>query len=294
MNDKPLISIIFPVKNEGKHVENTLDSLQGVKTNYSLEVIVVDDASVDNCCDFLLEYKSSSPINFIKTNGVGSSNARNVGAEAAKGEYFVFCDAHLFFEDYWLDNLLEPLFGGEADAVVPIIAPHDKSHIRATGQTLNMEKFRATWNYNYEDLQEVAILPGGCLAIPKTVFLDVNGFERGFRVWGFEDIELSIKLWLFGYRCCVQPKSKVLHVFRKVFPYKMSVDFSDYNMMRLAYSHFSEERIKKCENFIRRPEITKDLINDVLENGVLKQRDNYLKKRKFDDNWFFEKFSINF
>ncbi|WP_373460010.1 galactosyltransferase-related protein [Paenibacillus sp. V4I7] len=32
----------------------------------------------------------------------------------------------------------------------------------------------------------------------------MDGFDRGFNVWGFEDIELSIKLWLHGYRCSVQ------------------------------------------------------------------------------------------
>ncbi|HAJ4019679.1 TPA: glycosyltransferase [Escherichia coli] len=48
--NNPMVSVIFPVKNEGINVKNTLDSLQKMKTDINYEVIVVDDASEDGCC----------------------------------------------------------------------------------------------------------------------------------------------------------------------------------------------------------------------------------------------------
>jgi len=288
-----LISIIFPVKNEGENVKTTLDSLFNKKTNNKFEVIIVDDASEDGCCGFLDSYGREN-ITLITTSGVGAANARNVGAEASRGEYLIFCDAHLFFEDYWIDGLISPITQGLADAVTPGIGRTDNPNIVGYGQTLNPENFRAKWNNKKNGLFETAILPGGCFAISRKVFFDVNGFERGFRVWGFEDIELSIKLWLFGYRCFVQPEVKILHLFRTTFPYKVTVDYSDYNMMRMAYSHFSLERVEKCKKLIRRKEYSEELIESLLSTDILKQRDDYFNKRVHDDEWFFKKFDINF
>lgn len=91
----PLVSIIFPAKNEGENVRNTLDSLFTTNCKLPFEVIVVDDGSTDGCCEFIYSYKKDKQIKVIKTNGTGASNARNIGAEHAKGDYFFFCDAHL-------------------------------------------------------------------------------------------------------------------------------------------------------------------------------------------------------
>jgi GT2 family glycosyltransferase len=298
-SNDPLVSVIFPVKNEGIHVKNTMDSLQKAKTNVSYEVIVVDDASEDGCCDFLSAHEYPFPVTLVRTKGLGASNARNAGAEKANGTYYIFCDAHLFFEDYWIDKCIEPIEKGMADGVVPGIAPHDKPNTVGYGYTINLEKFKASFNGKSiltKGLHpvETPFLPGGCLAITKKVFDDIGGFDKGFIVWGHEDVEISLKMWLFGYKCYVQPQVKVLHVFRKSFPYKVSVTHADYNMMRMAYSHFSEERIEKCKKYIRVPEKTEQIVKAVIANGALEQRDRYFARRRFDDDWFFKHFKINF
>lgn len=292
MNKK--ISIIFPVKNEGENVKNTLNSLKSVKTNLNFEVVIVNDGSEDGCCDFLDEFESKFKINYIESNRVGSSNARNVGAENSDGNYLVFCDAHLFFEDYWLDKIIEPIEEGLTDSVTPIISPHDNPNVKGYGQSLNMNNFRAIWNGKREKLSDTAILSGGCFAISRKAFDDIGGFERRFRVWGFEDIEFSLRMWLFGYKCSILPTVQILHVFRKVFPYQMNANFSDYNMIRLAYSHFSEERIEKCKPFVRSQNLIEEFIKDNIADGILEQRKQYFEKRKHDDDWFFKTFNINF
>lgn len=289
-----IVSIIFPVKNEGENVKNTLDSLSNVKTEVDFQVVIVNDGSQDGCCDFLDNYESTFEIIYVETNNVGASNARNVGAEKSNGKYLVFCDAHLYFEEYWLDKMIEPIVNKLTDAVTPIISPHDKPTAKGYGQTLDMTRFRAKWNGQRTDLSDTAILSGGCFSISREVFNAIGGFERRFRVWGFEDIEFSIKMWLFGYRCSVLPTVQILHIFRKAFPYQMSVNFSDYNMIRLAYSHFSQERIEKCKEFVRNKEMTESFIKENIEDGVMEQRESYFARRMYDDSWFFEKFSIDF
>ncbi|NRD76724.1 glycosyltransferase [Bacillus sp. BRMEA1] len=287
----PVVSLVIPAKNEGRNVKNTIKSALKVKTSFPFEIIVVDDGSTDKCCDFI----SSLGINQIKriqTNGVGAAQARNIGANAAKGTYLIFCDAHLFFEDDWIEGLLEPIQQGIADAVTPGIANVDSPQYPGLGQTLNAS-LETQWHLNKSELFPTAILPGGCLAISKEVFADIGGFDRYFKVWGYEDIELSIKMWLFGYTCFVQPAVKILHVFRSVHPYNINWDDFYFNMLRMAYSHFSEDRINKCKAAITNsnPEAIE---SEVLNTNVLAQREQYFQRRKYDDDWFMKKFEIPF
>jgi glycosyltransferase involved in cell wall biosynthesis len=292
MESHPLISIIFPAKNEGGNVKTTLDSLFSIETNYPFEAIVIDDGSVDNCCGFLKTYYKKEYIKMVRTGGIGAANARNLGAEIASGEYLIFCDAHLQFENWWIDHLIEPLLSGKTDAITPGIEAIGNSQFIGYGQTLT-STLEIQWNGKQTGLFETAVLPGGCFAIARSVFEDVDGFEKGFKTWGHEDVELSIKLWLFGYRCHVQPNVKVLHLFRNAHPYRVRYEEVYYNLLRMAYSHFNPARIEKCKKIkVFRKAQRIELL--VLANGVETQRETYFKKRKFDDEWYFKKFNIDF
>lgn len=297
LSENQFVSIIFPVKNEGLNVKSTLESLFSVEIKHPFEVIIVNDNSTDNCCNFLQTQFLDKNINLINTTGVGAANARNAGAGAALGDILVFCDAHLEFEDLWLDRLLDPLLKGKTDSVTPAIGAIGNPEFAGYGQTLwanpRSPKIKTHWNTRKDDLFETAILPGGCFAIKKVVFEDVGGFETGFLTWGHEDVELSIKLWLFGYCCHVQPNAKVLHLFRKSQPYHISLDDYYYNLLRLAYLHFNVARIHKIKKMV--PNGNTDVIEKrVLKNDALLKKQAYLKKRKYTDNWYFNKFKINF
>jgi glycosyltransferase involved in cell wall biosynthesis len=289
---KPLVSIIFPVKNEGENIKNTIHSLYESKTEYPFEVIVVDDSSEDNCCDFL---KQNNDINIllVTADHAGVAMARNIGGDHAKGEYLIFCDAHLFFEDHWIDRLLEPIRSGIADAINPGIASASSPNSIGYGYTWN-ENLDPKWNTRKRELFASPLLASGCLAMPKKVFDDIGGFERGFKIWGRTDDEISLKLWLFGYKCYVLPQVKILHIFRVgKTPFQFTWNDINYNFMRMAYSHFNEERIEKCKKLIKHSNPDK-IVEEVLKSDVLEQRLRYFKKRKYDDDWYMKQFNISF
>lgn len=288
----PLVSIIFPAKNEGQNVKVTLDSLFSTKNSFPFEVIVVDDASEDGCCEFLKSYGYKDRIKLIKTNGTGAANARNIGAKQAAGGYFIFCDAHLTFEDYWMDHLMEPIISNKTDAITPAIASVENPNFIGFGQTLNSD-LSIKWNKRQNGIFETAVLPGGCFAITRSAFSAVGGFETGFITWGHEDMEISIKLWLFGYRCYVCPDVKILHLFRKKHPYKVRHEEVSYNFLRLAYLHFNEERIQKSKKLLK-GKYRRIIEPRVLKHGVIKKREEYFITRKFNDDWYFRKFDIDF
>ena len=132
--------MIIPVKNEGLWIRKTLDSLLHAKTTLPFEVIVVDNGSEDGCCDFLSS-NSHDQIQLACEKERGISKARNTGARLAQGDYLIFCDAHLVFEDNWMDHLIEPLQQGIADAINPCIADV---------QNPNRMGFGYTWGKIYQ------------------------------------------------------------------------------------------------------------------------------------------------
>ncbi|MGQ5395529.1 MULTISPECIES: glycosyltransferase family 2 protein [unclassified Paenibacillus] len=290
--DLPLVSIIIPAKNEGTYVESTVASVVASKSGYPFEIVIVDDESIDRCCDFITSHKEVSRIKLIRTQGIGAAKARNLGAGISKGRYMIFCDAHLSFEDLWIDRLLEPIEAGLTDGICPAIAQMDLPHIAGYGQTLD-QRLQVQWNGWQATPFPCAILPGGCFAISREVFFDIGGFDEGFKTWGYEDVEISLKMWLFGYKCYTLPEVKILHLFRKSHPYHISWEPIYYNFMRMAYSHFSEERIQRCKKLITYANA--DHIESlVVEDGVLEQRHKYFSRRKYIDDWFMERFEIPF
>jgi glycosyltransferase involved in cell wall biosynthesis len=292
MNDRrnKNISLIIPVKNEGLHLKRTISSIIKSNTNHHIEIIVVDDASTDHCCEFLSQ---QDMIKTVKTSGVGSAQARNIGAKHANGDYLIFCDGHIFFEDYVIDRLLEPLVDGIADAINPGIADSTDGSRKGFGYRWN-SFLEPKWNTGIKELTVSPLLAGGTLAIPGKIFFDIGGFETGFKVWGREDEEISLKLWLFGYKCFVHPIPTVIHVFRTgAPPFELNWDDINYNMMRMAFSHFNEERIDKCIRLIKHSDPEK-IVSRVLNSDVLKQRELYFNRRIYDDEWYFNIFGIRF
>lgn len=286
------VSVIIPAKNEGIHVENTVNSLLNW-TDKEIEIIVVDDRSEDNCCQFLKDpqYKM---IKFFKTDALGAAKARNFGASKATGDIYVFSDAHVFVSKGWLDQILEDFQRPEISAMVPGIADAKNPKNIGYGQTWNQE-LKITWYLNKpKEIKAIPLAPGGFLAVRKEVFNAVGGFDRGFRIWGKEDEEFSLKLWLFGYQIFVEPSVIVSHVFRKKHPYRVMLEHVNYNYLRMALSHFNQRRIAKVLGGIKEYQHSEEVITEVILSNVWSQRQEYLVRRKFDDDWFMEKFKILF
>lgn len=98
------ISVIIPVYQSEQYLEKAVDSVlsQSLK---DIEVILVDDCGKDRSaeiCDLIALKDSRVKVIHASQNG-GICKARNIGIEAAKGEYIAFCDD----DDIYLPGLLE-------------------------------------------------------------------------------------------------------------------------------------------------------------------------------------------
>lgn len=90
INDK--ISIIVPVYNLEKYIERTLTSICN-QTYSNIEVIVVDDGSIDNSYGVICEYaKKDSRVVLIHQENGGVTSARLNGVKNATGDWIGFVD----------------------------------------------------------------------------------------------------------------------------------------------------------------------------------------------------------
>ena len=126
-----LISIIIPIYNIMDCLEKCVDSCIN-QTYQNIEIIMVDDGSSDGTselCDKLKEKDERIRV-FHKENG-GSSSARNLGIEEAKGEYLGFVDS----DDFISSNMYEDLMNAILEYKVPI-AQVSRDEIDASGNKL--------------------------------------------------------------------------------------------------------------------------------------------------------------
>lgn len=102
-------SIVIPTYNSQKSIENTLDSCVE-QSCPPFEIIIVDDASHDSTTKVVKKwmqiYTAGVHIQLITlSKNSGPSKARNVGWDAATGEYIAFLDA----DDLFLPEKLEKI-----------------------------------------------------------------------------------------------------------------------------------------------------------------------------------------
>ena len=103
MKCNDLISIVIPVYNASKYIEETIKSIEN-QTYQNYEAIFIDDGSSDNSVEIIEKHKSqNSKIKIIKNSHQGVSKARNIGIKNAKGRFLTFLDS----DDIWLESKLE-------------------------------------------------------------------------------------------------------------------------------------------------------------------------------------------
>jgi teichuronic acid biosynthesis glycosyltransferase TuaG len=115
-----LISIIMPAYNAEKYIQTAIESVLEQQTDYPLELIVIDDASVDRTEEIVGEYiqklqhwvekqeaianKLVRKIVYLKNEtNLGVAESRNKGIRKASGEYIAFLDA----DDWWMPEKIE-------------------------------------------------------------------------------------------------------------------------------------------------------------------------------------------
>lgn len=107
-----MVSVVVTTKNEERHIENCLLSIQE-QTYANIETIVVDNASTDKTKEIARKYTDQ-----VFDKGPGRSAQRNYGMiEKARGDYVMFVDADMILAPGLIEACVQELDKGEAIAL---------------------------------------------------------------------------------------------------------------------------------------------------------------------------------
>ena len=148
------VSIVVPVYNVEKYLQSCIDSLVS-QTYLNLEIILVDDASTDNCpaiCDEAA--RKDGRIKVIHKNNGGAASARNAGLNIVTGDYVCFVDSDDYVENKYIQRLVNVLEQENADAAVCGFWYLYRDHLEKKGfsgihtvmnQTDYLQRFLTDW-----------------------------------------------------------------------------------------------------------------------------------------------------
>ncbi len=111
----PIVSVIIPCKNAEQWLAETIRSCLS-QTWQPLEIIVIDNGSTDRSLEIANSFKSSG-VRVLECEKPGAAAARNVGLQAASGEYIQFLDADDILAPTKIEIQVQRLSGDDPFAV---------------------------------------------------------------------------------------------------------------------------------------------------------------------------------
>lgn len=257
-------SAIVVTYNSGAAISACLEAL----THEACEIIVVDNASQDDSVRQVEEFVAWHPVRLIANpENCGFGAAVNQGAREAGGDVFLILNPDAIAEPGAVTALLQCIQATQASAAGGALLENDDQPARGfafrqvatlgpllcevllvnqlwPGNPVN-RRYRCL-DADYSQPQEVEQPAGACLAVTRTGWEAVGGFdEQFFPVW-FEDVDLCKRLLDHGDKIFYCPAARFRHrgahsVGQLSFRDKQLFWYS--NMLRYAHKHFSATQV---------------------------------------------------
>lgn len=197
-----LISIVIPVYNSADTIKNCLDAcLNQDYPKDKLEVIAVDDGSIDKTPEVIREY----PVRYFREENSGPAKARNTGWKNAKGDIVCFTDADCVPDKNWVSKLVSAY---DSDIIAGVGGCYGISnpknllacciHQEIVDRHKHMPRF-----VNY--------LGSFNISYRKSVLEEVGGFDESYKEASGEDNDLAYRVIKKNYKLVFEKDAKVNH-----------------------------------------------------------------------------------
>lgn len=202
------VDIIIPAHNARQTIQKTINSTlkQKLPPGWHKNVVIVDDGSSDDTGGYCKEiFKREVQVISHKCNR-GRSASRNTGWRSGSGVYIVFMDADCEWDNtYALDAHLKTLKEEVDVSVGPIMARN--------------QNFWAEYQNHLQKRREQDFKSGNLvaftsanLATKRSMLETTDGFDEGYKHYGFEDRDFLLRLISFGANVSFTPGASVIHV----------------------------------------------------------------------------------
>lgn len=215
-DNRTLFSIIVPVYNRPDEIADLLSSL-AAQTDKGFETVIVEDGSTVDCRKQCEAFEKEASVSYHYKSNEGRSIARNYGIDRAGGDFLIFVDSDCILPPDYIANLRKALSDNPADCFGGPDAAHD-----------SFSDTQKAINYAMTSFLTTGGIRGGKVSMEKFTPRTFNmGFSRmvydkvgGFREMFSEDIDMSTRIRLAGFRIALFPEVAVFH--------KRRVDFKKF------------------------------------------------------------------
>lgn len=198
-------SVIIPTYNRLPILQKCLAALsqQALTSPHTYEVIVVDDGSTDDTVAWL-HTQSLLDLRYYCQSHQGPAAARNLGLQMAQGDTIVFIDSDLVVIDSFLQSHAEAL-----ESAQQRLGHHRLFTYGRVIQTCNFADPTST-PYKLSDYS-AAYFATGNVAIARRWLEEAGGFDPSFQQYGWEDLELGVRLQQLNLQLVKAPKAVGYH-----------------------------------------------------------------------------------
>jgi GT2 family glycosyltransferase len=211
----PAVSVVIVSWNGRQHLDNCLNAVaqqQGV----DFETILVDNASTDGTVAYVRERFPWVRVVALDTN-LGFAGGNNAGVREARGGCVAFLNNDTIADPGWLRALLNGVDerGGFVLTTARIVYVHDARVIDSAGDGFLLaggafKRGHGAPSTAAGESREVFGVCGAAFLMPKRVFDELGGFDEDF-FFSHEDVDLSYRARLLGYRCRYVAEATVRH-----------------------------------------------------------------------------------
>lgn len=202
-------SIVIPTYNRQPILEKCLRALENQRlsdrTVENYEVVVVDDGSTDGTLNWLKIHQAEFPhVVSYEQNHQGPSAARNLGVQQAKGDTIIFIDSDLVVTEQFLQS--------HATALTTEEKALNSDRLFTYGAVINTCNFEnpTAEPYKITDFS-AAYFATGNVAIAKKWLEQAGLFDTRFQLYGWEDLELGVRLKELGLKLVKCPAAVGYH-----------------------------------------------------------------------------------
>ena len=201
-----LVSVAVCVRDGAEWIDGCMESLVN-QTHSPLEIILVDDGSIDGGKQKAEEWSNHDLVTVITQDALGLSAGRMAALEASKGEWFAITDIDVRPEADWIQRMLESSVSRSGEEVVAV-----------TGRTIfgrsddvisKIRSIEIESKYRSRP-RRTKLANGPCSMFHKEKLLDIGGFDPSW--YHAEDMEVSLKLVQEGGTIVYTPEAVVNHV----------------------------------------------------------------------------------
>ncbi|GAC1339197.1 MAG: hypothetical protein NVSMB14_05660 [Isosphaeraceae bacterium] len=216
----PILSIVIPSFNGRPLLATCLASIVRARPDpkhYPLEIIVADDASNDDTAPWLAANHPEVRLIRLKTNG-GFVLAANAGIEAARGAFIQLLNNDTEVAPGWVEAGLKPFSDPRIAAVAPLTTIRSRPDLVDSagdsydwfGRPYKRGRLQAVDLWSGRDIETVDAASASSAIYRARVLQLVGGFDPIFGSY-YEDVDLSLRIRLAGFRCVFASDCRIAH-----------------------------------------------------------------------------------